>query len=214
MEYTVTHHEPGEKIEYWTPSARQREVAYWAQSAQVQLDKWEALAAQDMRDEFYSDIEDDSKAWRVPMEEHFALIAAAQLICAMQFASCPVHIDETVRVEIPAGRDMREHWSDNMPFFNQKHRPGEPKRKSGQEFAKRNPKASPYWSARWDNGVGLKLLPNVPVGDVRRLIVAAKRWIEEVQPMLTRFFTEPEPSPWTGGDGPDRWWPTGAPEEA
>jgi hypothetical protein len=56
-----------------------------------------------------------------------------------------VSIDGTLRSELIEGRDLHEHWVENLPIFNVMPRPAEPPRRSGRAFAARNPDTGPYW---------------------------------------------------------------------
>jgi hypothetical protein len=53
-------------------------------------------------------------------------------------------IDPTIRSELIEGRDLHEHWEENMPVFNVSPRVEMPPRSTGRRFAARNPKAGPY----------------------------------------------------------------------
>ena len=54
-----------------------------------------------------------------------------------------VDVDDTLRAELIEGRNLHEHWKEQMPVFDVNPRPKEPV-KSGKSFAARNPEATPF----------------------------------------------------------------------
>lgn len=61
-------------------------------------------------------------------EHHFALVAARNLVKALELAPASrIVIDPTLRAELIEGRDLLEHWTENMPLFNVTPRPAEPR---------------------------------------------------------------------------------------
>jgi hypothetical protein len=79
-----------------------------------------------------------------------------------------VPVDPTLRAEIMEGRDLNEHWTENLPVFNVTPRV-EPSRRSGKDFAARNPSTGPYNWLAWDGKRGPRLLPNVTAFAVHEL---------------------------------------------
>jgi hypothetical protein len=77
--------------------------------------------------------------WAVETEHHFALFAASHLLQALDLDPVTnVAINKTMRAELKEGRDLHEHWLDNLPVFNVSPRVRQPPRTPGREFAARN----------------------------------------------------------------------------
>lgn len=198
----------GTVIPYFEDIGKTREVAYWTTATQVQLERWEPLVAESILLEWKKQTAGGALVWQIDMERHFVLISATHLITAMKFAMYPVPIDEILTVEIPAGRDLLEHWKENIPVFNMHPRSAQPKYPSGKAFAALNPRQGPYDGGAWDNQVGPKLLPNVPATALRGLVEQVKTQLVKDRPSYRKFFHDWAQSPWHGGDDPsDRWYP-------
>jgi hypothetical protein len=194
---------------YFNDHSKVREVAFWAAATQTQIERWEPRFARRVAADTWKAAPPIPKGdiWQEIADRHFVLVAAAQLLSAMKFASFPVRAPEPLATEIRAGRDLAEHWQDNMPIFNVHPRSETPKYPSGREFAALNPRDGPYgfW---WNSKVGPKLLPNVPAADLHVLIDRVKARVSADHPTLAEFFHEWALSPWFGGDDPnDRWFP-------
>ena len=191
-----------------------REVAVWSAASQIQIERWEPLVAQRIAYEFTKN--DPARAqplpsdlaWRAEMERHFLLVAAAHLITALKFASFRVQMPALLAAELGAGRDLVEHWKENMPVFNSYPRTKVPPRESGKAFAASNPHSGPYGSEEWDNQVGPKILPKVPAAELQAVVERVKKQALMDRPSLTDFFHDWEPTPWIGGSDPsNRWFP-------
>jgi hypothetical protein len=110
-----------------------------------------------------------------------------------------------LRAELIEARNLLEHWDKNMPLFNVSPRVEEPERRSGRDFAKRNPGRRPYGQHEWSNKTGARLLPNVTAPALHRLLDDVEAEILASDPELGRFVPPRAPSPWLHEDG--EWWP-------
>jgi hypothetical protein len=132
--------------------------------------------------------------------------SARNLFHALDLPSATsVPIDQTLREELTEGRDLHEHWVENMPKFNVTPRVEQPKHRTGKSFAARNPDRGPYWWLGWSNKTGAQLLPNVPAPAVHELLDAVEAEVLANDGALTRFVPPRAPSPWLHEDG--EWWP-------
>ena len=105
-----------------------------------------------------------------------------------------VSIDQTLRDELKEGRDLREHWLDDMPVFNVRPRPAQPGRyRSGRSFAARNPHGGPDWG--FTSKTGALLLPNVPAPALHQLLDAVEAEIIASDERLQQFLPRRSPSP-------------------
>jgi hypothetical protein len=111
----------------------------------------------------------------------------------------------TLRSELIEGRDLHEHWKENLPVFNVTPRSAEPKYASGKRFAKRNPDVGPYDWLAWSNKTGARLLPNVSAPALHQLLDAVETEVVGKEPTLSRFLPPRAPSPWHQEKG--EWWP-------
>ena len=149
---------------------------------------------------------DDADIWTAEIEHHFVLVAARHLFYALDLAP-PANpsVDPTLRAELIEGRDLHEHWIENMPVFNVTPRELEPRWRSGRNFAARNPDAGPYWWLSWSNKMGAMVLPNVSAPALRQLLDAVEADVLAENPALRSFVPPRAPSPWLHQDG--EWWP-------
>lgn len=172
-----------------------------------QLERWEPLVAAHVRSQWGGSPFPSALVWEAATEHHFALIAARNLLRAIDLPGSGVSVDATTSAELIEGRDLHEHWVENLPIFNVHPRPGDPPRRSGQDFATRNPDAGPYWWFRWSSTEGPKLLPNVPTHAVHELLDRVETAVLR-HPDMEQFIPPRQPSPWAGeAHGHDRWWP-------
>ena len=104
------------------------------------------------------------------------------------------------------GRDLHEHWVENMPVFNQRPRVAQPGHKSGRDFAANNPDRGPYWWLGFDLTSGPLLMPHVPAPVLHQLLDTVEAEVLASDPALNRFLLPRAPSPWLHHDG--EWWPT------
>jgi hypothetical protein len=139
-------------------------------------------------------------------EHHLALVSARNLVHALELAPrSRVKVDDTLRAEIIEGRDLSEHWRENMPVFNVTPRLATPRYRSGKDFAARNPKRGPYWWLGWSNKTGAQLLPNVSAPKLHELLDAVEAEVLADDAALARFLPPRKPSPWLHENG--EWWP-------
>jgi hypothetical protein len=181
----------------------------WALATRLQLERWEPLVAANLNAELgVGPPFPDALIWRAATEHHFLLIAAHHLVRAIDHASTGIRIDRTIHDELIEGRDLHEHWRENVPVFMVKPRQREPRHKSGKAFAKRNPDRGPYWWLGWNGTDGPMILPNVPAHAVHALVDQVEALVIGRDSGLQRFVPAREPSPWMGeSSGEDRWWP-------
>jgi hypothetical protein len=178
-------------------------VLSWAVATRLQLDRWEALVAQHLRNELHDHARSSGGLiWQAQFEHHFCLIAARHLLRALDMSGLKVVVDGVLRDEIVEGRDLLEHWDENMPVFNAQPRARQAGRKTGNAFAERNPRHGPYWWLGWDYKVGPKLLPHVPSASVRALLDEVEACVLQDAPELSEYLLPRSDSPWL-----DDWSP-------
>jgi hypothetical protein len=192
---------------YFSPLMQNRQVFSWAVATRLQLDRWEPLVAAYLRMMDENLDPPGTLIWQAEFEHHFCLIAARNLFRALDMFDPALGIDPTIRAELLEGRDLHEHWDQNMPVFNVRPRQQYPPRRSGKDFAQRNPNMGPYWCLTWDNITGPKLLPNVPASAVHALLDRAEARVLKGCPELAEFRLPRAESPWI--EDPDRngWYP-------
>jgi hypothetical protein len=140
------------------------------------------------------------------LEHHFALVAARNLIHALELEpASTVPLDSTIRAELIEGRDLLEHWVDNLPVFNVSPRSKSPVRRSGRDFAARNPERGPYWWLGWSSKQGAMLMPNVPAPTLHELLDAIEAEVLADDPSFASFVPPRASSPWIRERG--EWWP-------
>ena len=188
---------------------RQRLV--WTVATRRQLERWEPLVAAWVREGLAGRQFAAADVWRAEIEHHFALIAARNLLHALDLApAMTVSVDPTVRAELKEGRDLHEHWTENLPVFNVTPRVAQPRHRSGKDFAARNPDSGPYDWLSWSNKTGARLLPNVSAPAVHELIDAVETEVLTADTRLSEFVPPRAPSPWLHVNG--QWWP--APDDS
>lgn len=185
--------------------SRQRLV--WALATRRQLERWELYIARDMalalRDRGHLDGVDH---WTAESEHHLLLVAARNMLGALEIPpASAVEIDKTTRAEIIEGRDLLEHWRENMPIFNARPRPKNPARRTGRAFAKRNPREGPFEPVAWSSLHGASVMPNVTASALHEIIDAVEAEAIAASPDLARFVPPRAPSPWRRERG--QWWP-------
>lgn len=190
--------------DYFDKTMVNRQRLLWSVATRRQLERWEPLVASVVR--VSPLVPDCVTVWSAEMEHHFALIAARNLIRAVELPQpMAVPVDDTLRAELIEGRDLHEHWVENMPIFNVTPRPDQPKRRSGKDFAMRNPEHGPYWWLDWSNKTGARLMPNVPAPVLHELLDAIEAEVLSDDPELADCVPPRAPSPWIYADG--EWWP-------
>lgn len=106
------------------------------------------------------------------------------------------------------GRDLNEHWIENLPVFLVRPRSREPRYPSGKNFAERNPEAGPYWWLGWSSAERPQVLPNVSARAIHELVDRVEEAVLARDPGFRRFVPVRQLSPWLGEDaGRARWWP-------
>jgi hypothetical protein len=193
---------------YFEQSAVARAALQWAISTQQQLDRWEPLVALHLRQTWYRDEPISSLGiWQARTEHHFCLIAAAHLVKTLPLLDPAFKgVPQMLRDEIVETRDLLEHWLENQPIFRQRPQPRQPPRKSGQNYAARNPARSPYLGLDWQSDLGPLLTPNVSAAEVRALVERVEAVVIKSVPDLGRFIpAHVAKSPWTQDDS--GWWP-------
>ena len=183
-----------------------RQRLLWAVATRRQLERWEPLVAASVRAGYARHPFPDADIWSAEIEHHFTLIAARNLLRALDLPpATSVPVDPTLRAELTEGRDLHEHWVENLPVFNVTPRAAQPPRRSGKEFAARNPDRGPYWWLGWNNKAGAMLLPNVSAPALHGLLDDVEAEVLSKDAALSRFVPEPEPTPWLRRN--DEWWP-------
>jgi hypothetical protein len=182
----------------------------WTIATRRQLERWEPIVASFVRDLYARPRRstDGMTIWSAWMEHHFALVAAAHLMQALDLSPASrVSVDPTLRAEVVEGRHLHEHWLDNMPVFNVNPPPSDPPRPSGKAFAKRNPKPGnyPYWWLGWSAETGARLLPHVSAPALHQVLDAVEKEVLADVPDLSPFVPPRAPSPWAQHEG--QWWP-------
>lgn len=192
-----------------------RQALLWASAVRRQLGRWEPLVAKHcrvMNDRSLSPkpavptTMTTEEMWQGEIERHFLLVAAHDLLKAIDLLDAPPAVDATVRAELTEARDLVEHWVENMPHFMVSDRPGSPGYKTGKNFAARNPRAGPYnwWS--WNSQRGPMVTPNVSGEQVHELVAVTINVVVSVHPDLAEAVPPVPVGPWvvTSGGG---WWP-------
>jgi hypothetical protein len=183
-----------------------RQRLLWAIATRRQLERWEPLVAAAVRRSFERRQLDDADIWLAEIEHHFALVAARNLFHALDLPpAASVPVDPTLRSELTEGRDLHEHWRENLPVFNVTPRVAQPRYPSGKTFAARNPDRGPYSWLAWAGQTGARLLPNVSAPALHQLLDAVEAEVLSKDAALSRFVPPREPSPWLHQDG--EWWP-------
>jgi hypothetical protein len=178
----------------------------WTIATRGQLERWESLVAAWVRDGLARRQTEGAVIWTAATEHHFALIAARNLLRALDLdPATSVPVDATLRNELIEGRDLNEHWPENLPVFNVTPRVEQPPRRSGKSFAARNPTVGPYSWLSWKGKTGPLLLPNVTAFAVHELLDAVEGDVLAKRPDLRSFVPPRAPSPWIFERG--NWWP-------
>lgn len=183
-----------------------RQRLLWTIATRRQLERWEPLVAAAVLRGFERRELDDTEIWSAEIEHHFALVAARNLFHALDLPpSARVSVDPTLRAELIEGRDLHEHWRENLPVFNVTPRTAQPRYPSGKRFAARNPDRGPYSWLSWNGKTGARLLPNVSAAALHDLLDAVETDVLAADASLSRFVPPRAPSPWLYEDGV--WWP-------
>ncbi len=192
--------------EYFDEQTIQLQRLHWAIATRRQLERWEPLVATAVRDSYSGRETEGALFWTAASERHFALIAARNLLRALDLDPAnSVPVDPTLRTELIEGRDLLEHWRENMPVFRVRPRVDEPRHRSGKKFAERNPAAGPYSWLAWYSKTGPRLLPHVTAFALHDLLDAVEADVLAKNPELRSFVPPRAPSPWIQERG--IWWP-------
>ncbi len=193
-------------MQYFDTPMVNRQRLIWAVATRRQLERWESFVAASVRLSFQRKQVDSADIWLAETEHHFALIAARNLVRALDLdPPSGVEIDQTIRAELMEGRDLHEHWDENMPVFNMTPRPSAPPRGSGKSFAARNPRDGPYGWWGWSSTNGPELLPNVPAAALHEVLDAVHDEVVNADGSLARFVPQRAPGVWLRDGG--EWWP-------
>jgi hypothetical protein len=192
--------------DYFDQRMLNRSRLLWTVATRRQLERWEPFVARQVYAQYGKRLVQDGDVWIAQLEHHFALVAARNLIHALELEpASTVALDPTIRSELIEGRDLLEHWVDNLPVFNVTPRPRQPRYRSGKDFAARNPTRGPYWWLGWNAGKGAMLMPNVPAPAVHDVLDAVEAEVLANDPELVRYVPPRAPSPWLRDRG--QWWP-------
>lgn len=192
--------------EYFDELMLDRQRLLWAVATRRQLERWEPLVAAYWRGLLAGHNADGALVWTAEIEHHFALIAAHHLFDALDLPPASVvPVDPILRDELTQGRDLLEHWEDNLPVFLVTPQPWPPPRRSGQAFAARNPGRSPYWWLGFEDKLGALLMPQAPAMTLHGLLDAVEAEVLASDPGLADYVPPRAPSPWVQEDG--KWWP-------
>jgi hypothetical protein len=161
--------------DYFDPKMVNRSRLLWTVATRTQLERWEPFVVRHVYTVQGVHLLENADYWAAEREHHFALVAARNLIHALDLEPASrVAVDPTIRAELIEGRDLLEHWVENLPVFNVWPRPRDPKRRSGRDFAMRNPREGPYWWLSWNSKHGPMLMPNVSAPAVHEILDAVE----------------------------------------
>jgi hypothetical protein len=194
--------------DYFDQRMVNRQRLIWTVATRRQLERWEPYVADSVRAGFETPRRDITgrDIWAAATEHHFGLVAARHLLTALELAPrSGVPLDPTVRAELIEGRDLHEHWRDNMELFSTRFRAKQPGYRSGRDFAARNPSTGPYDWLSWGNTTGPQLLPHVSAPAVHELLNAVEAEVLASDPSLSQYVPPREASPWLYENG--EWWP-------
>jgi hypothetical protein len=192
--------------DYFNDTMLNRQRLLWTVATRRQLERWEPMVAAWVLESLGGPPFSGADIWAAEIEHHFTLIAARNLMRALELSPpSSVPVDATLRSELIEGRDLNEHWPDNMPVFNITPRPAQPKYRSGKDFAKRNPKSGPYDWLSWSNKTGARLLPNVTAQALHEVLEAVEAEVLAADATLSEYVPPPAPSPWHYENC--EWWP-------
>lgn len=187
---------------YWKPSAIRRETLFWVVATRIQVRRWEVAHAPIVRAAVIDDREPDGAAiWEAQRERHLAFVSARNLVRALNLKGQEVEVDRTLNV-MHWGRDLLEHWDENLPIFNQRPRPQDPKYPSGRNYADWYEEHSPFSFGAWRGGVGPLLTPDLPVAELHAALDEIEAQILAAAPQMRKYLRNPPPSPWT-----EEGWP-------
>jgi hypothetical protein len=192
--------------DYFDPGMCNRQRLLWAIATRRQLERWEGIVAPIVREGLANRQPGGAAVWSAEIERHFTLVAGAHLMRALALPpAAKTPVDKTLRAELIEGRDLQEHWVQNMPLFNVQPRVAEPTHSTGRAFAARNPARGPYSQYAWSDTTGARLLPHVTAPALHQLLDAVEDEVPAEDPALAEYITPRAASPWVHEDG--EWWP-------
>lgn len=195
---------PSQTDPYWEPLAIRRETLFWVVATRIQLRRWEVAHAPIVRAAVIEDREPDGAAiWEAQRERHLTFVAARNLVRALNLDGQEVELDKTLNV-MHWGRDLLEHWDENMPIFNQRPRPRDPKFATGRNYAERYEDHSPFSFGAWRGDEGPLLTPDLSVAELHSILDEVEAQILTAAPHMRQYLKEPPPSPWTEEGWPAR----------
>jgi hypothetical protein len=185
-----------------------RQVVWWSVATRLPLEELEASVAADVARSFAPGApEADGHAiWHEQRCHCAALFGARNILRAVALLDPPLRVEEALASEIKSGRDLWEHWDQNMPIFNTRGSQEVPPRTSGKRFKKRHPGHSPYGSA-WTSREGVLLTPALSAHDIHALLDQAETCAVTVHPPLVDYIPARAPSPWIDNPDVEGYWP-------
>ncbi len=192
--------------DYFDAATVNRQRLLWTVATRRQLERWQPIVARVVRGGFEGRSPTGADVWSAAIEHHFALVAARNLFQALDLhpPMC-VSVNPTLRSEVIEGRDLHEHWRENVPVFNVTPRVAQPRHRTGKEFAARNPGRSPYWWLGWDLKTGARLLPHVSAPALEEFLDEVEAEILTKDVALGDYVPPRASSPWLHEKG--EWWP-------
>jgi hypothetical protein len=195
---------------YFDRAMVNRQRLLWAVATRRQLERWETLVASVARlpTSLDSLVPDCVTVWTAEMEHHFLLVAARHLFKALDLDP-PMRVKghPTLREELIEGRDLHEHWTENMSIFNVTPRVAQPQYPTGKSFAARNPDRGPYWWLDWSAATGPRVMPHVAAPALHDLLDEIEAEVLRDDPELGDCVPPRAPSSWVREDG--QWGPKG-----
>lgn len=198
-------------------SIPERQALVWASAVRRQLGRWEPLVAKHLLTTIEPSMTPQPEPrmtmtseeyWQGEIERHFLLIAARNLLKAIDLMDHPPTVGTVIRAELIEARDLVEHWTENMPVFNVTPRPRQPGYRSGKDFASRNPEHGPYSWWSWNSAQGPLVTPNVFGHQLHELVTTTIDAALAVRPGMTEYVPAVAPSPWVERcSEADEWWP-------
>jgi hypothetical protein len=184
-----------------------RQRLLWVIATRRQLERWEPIVAEIVREGMAGHPPDGADVWSAEIERHFSLLAARNLFRALDRPppATTVSVDPTLRAELIEGRDLHEHWVENMPVFNVSPRVAQARYPSGKRFSARNPDSGPYSQFAWNPKTGARLLPHVSARALHQLLDAVETDVLANDSALAEYVPPRAPSPWLRQNS--EWWP-------
>lgn len=199
MATTTRRSGPGEEPEYFDSRAVRRQLLLWCVATRGPLEQWEHLVARSVALRLFNKDArrlEGAAIWQMEISRHFALVAARNLLRALDLNGSPLAADSDVGDEVEDLRNLVEHWDENMPVFNVRPREEEPPRRAGKRFTERHPNRSPYDFWSWKGRGGAMLSPTLSSLDLHGFLDQVEQAVLDQSPDMARFVPERQPSPW------------------